>query len=167
MTLRDLQSLLDFHYWARDRMFEALAPLRPEQFLQPSVGSFGSLRDTVVHIYSADWVWAARWAGESPASMVDPVTLPDLAAIRSAWEPVEARTRALVSTLGEAGIQRPMEYHTLDGRRHAEVFWHMVQHVVNHGTYHRGQVTTLLRQLAVAPPPSNDLITYYRARQGH
>jgi uncharacterized damage-inducible protein DinB len=40
--------------------------------------------------------------------------------------------------------------------------WHMLQHVVNHASYHRGQVTTLLRQLGAAPPKSTDLITYYR-----
>ena len=42
------------------------------------------------------------------------------------------------------------------------VLWHMLQHVVNHATYHRGQVTTLLRQLGAAPPKSMDLIAYYR-----
>jgi len=42
----------------------------------------------------------------------------------------------------------------------------MVQHVVNHGTYHRGQITTLLRQMGAAPPKSTDLIAFYRERQG-
>ena len=41
----------------------------------------------------------------------------------------------------------------------------MLQHVVNHGTYHRGQITTMLRQQGVAPPKSTDLITFYRERQ--
>jgi uncharacterized damage-inducible protein DinB len=41
----------------------------------------------------------------------------------------------------------------------------MLQHVVNHGSYHRGQVTTLLRQLDAAPPESLDLITFYRQRR--
>ena len=40
----------------------------------------------------------------------------------------------------------------------------MVQHVVNHGSYHRGQVTTMLRQLGAQPPKSQDLITFYRER---
>ena len=39
--------------------------------------------------------------------------------------------------------------------------WQMVQHVVNHGSYHRGQVTTMLRQLGAAPAKSMDMIAYY------
>jgi uncharacterized damage-inducible protein DinB len=50
----------------------------------------------------------------------------------------------------------------LSGAAGKSVFWHMAQHVVNHATYHRGQVTTLLRQLGAPPPASMDLITYYR-----
>jgi uncharacterized damage-inducible protein DinB len=51
-----------------------------------------------------------------------------------------------------------------NGEARASVFWQMVQHVVNHASYHRGQVTTMLRQLGAAPPQSMDLITYYRTR---
>jgi uncharacterized damage-inducible protein DinB len=40
----------------------------------------------------------------------------------------------------------------------------MLQHVVNHGSYHRGQVTTLLRQLGAPAPKSVDLIAFYRER---
>ena len=43
-------------------------------------------------------------------------------------------------------------------------FIHMVQHVVNHASYHRGQVTTLLRQIGAAPASSLDLIAFYRER---
>ena len=51
-----------------------------------------------------------------------------------------------------------------DERRPGEtVFWHMLQHVVNHASYHRGQITTMLRQLGACPPPQ-DLIRYYRER---
>jgi uncharacterized damage-inducible protein DinB len=40
----------------------------------------------------------------------------------------------------------------------------MVQHVVNHASYHRGQITTMLRQLAAAPPKPMDMIAYYRVK---
>jgi uncharacterized damage-inducible protein DinB len=44
------------------------------------------------------------------------------------------------------------------------VLWQMLQHVVNHSTYHRGQVTTMIRQLGAAPPQAMDLIAFYRER---
>jgi uncharacterized damage-inducible protein DinB len=72
--------------------------------------------------------------------------------------------RTLVERLGEAGVARPIEYRTTDGKSQAQPFWQMLQHVVNHGSYHRGQVTTMLRQLGAAPPKAMDLIAFYRER---
>jgi uncharacterized damage-inducible protein DinB len=166
MTLRDLQALLDFHYWARDRTLEAVQNLTPEQFTRPLGNSFGSVRDTLAHTYGADWIWYQRWIGEAPTSLPDPGQFSSLGDVRTAWSALEENTRALVSRLGEKGIQTSIEYRAMDGTGYSEVLWRMAQHVVNHGSYHRGQVTTLLRQLGVAPPKSTDLIAYYRERQG-
>ncbi len=66
MNLQDLRTLLDYHYWARDRMFEALEPLTPEQVNRDMGSSFKSIRDTVTHLYAAEWAWYSRWHGTSP-----------------------------------------------------------------------------------------------------
>jgi uncharacterized damage-inducible protein DinB len=70
--------------------------------------------------------------------------------------------RTFLESLGEPGIHKVFEYTLLNGQTGATVFWQMLQHVVNHASYHRGQVTTLLRQLGAAPPKSMDLIAFYR-----
>jgi uncharacterized damage-inducible protein DinB len=41
----------------------------------------------------------------------------------------------------------------------------MLQHVVNHASYHRGQVTAMIRQLKANPPKSMDLIAFHRERR--
>jgi len=69
-----------------------------------------------------------------------------------------------VASRDEAGLSAVIEYRLLNGTPGATPFWQMLQHVVNHASYHRGQVTTLLRQLGATPPESVDLITYYRLR---
>lgn len=163
MNLPELQALLDYHYWARDRLLAAVAPLTAEQFTRDLGNSFASVRDTLVHLYGAECVWCARWEGESPGGLPDPSSFPDLDSIRTAWREQERRVRAVLERLGAAGLERPIEYER-NGVRYAEPFWQMLQHVVNHGSYHRGQVTTLLRQLGAAPPPSLDLIAFYRER---
>ena len=53
MTLQDAQSLVDYHYWARDRMLDAVEALTPEQYTKDLGSSFKSVRDTLVHTYSA------------------------------------------------------------------------------------------------------------------
>jgi uncharacterized damage-inducible protein DinB len=164
MNLQELRTLVDYHYWARDRLLEAVERLTPDQFTKDLGNSFRSIRDTLVHLYGADRIWCARWEGESPQSMPDAAGFPDVASIRRAWTDQEGRVRAVLERLGEQGVGAPIEYRMLTGQPQAQPFWQMLQHVVNHGSYHRGQVTTMMRQLEQAPPKSMDLISFYRER---
>jgi uncharacterized damage-inducible protein DinB len=91
-------------------------------------------------------------------------TFPDVAALRVKWVELEGEVRAVLAKLGESGITRVMDYKMLNGDPRQSVFWHMLQHVVNHASYHRGQVTTMMRQLGAPPPQSMDLIAFYRTR---
>ena len=162
MTHADLRTLLDFHYWARDRMLDSIEPLTPEQWNQDLGNSFRSVRDTVAHVYSAEWVWDERWRGNAPAAQLSADQFPDVATIRQAWTEHERSVRALVDELGEDGVARVIPYTLFSGVASASPFWQMLQHVVNHASYHRGQVTTMLRQLGAAPAKSCDMITFYR-----
>ena len=164
MDLQDLRTLLDYHYWARDRMLEAVEPLTPEQFSRHIENSFPSIRETLVHLYGADWVWRERWDGRSPAGLPDASGFPDLDSIRTAWRAEEQRVRATVDRLGEDGIAKPIEYRGFSGPPQAQPFWQMVQHLVNHGSYHRGQITTLLRQVGAKPPKDVGAMAFYRER---
>jgi uncharacterized damage-inducible protein DinB len=165
MNLHDVREQLDYHYWARDRLLDSVEPLSTEQFTRNLGNSFPSIRDTVVHLVSADWVWCSRWEGETPAAMLSPDAFADVPAIRDAWTDLERRVRLVVERLGEVGIQQPLDYRTMTGQPYAHVFWQMCQHMVNHGSYHRGQVTTMLRQIGASPAKSMDLIAFYRERQ--
>ena len=163
MTYQDLQTLVDYHYWARDRLLEAVEPLSLEQFTRELGNSFPSIRDTVAHLYGADWIWCARWDGESPDALPDAAQFATLADVRLAWSEHERQVRTALARYGEGGIDRLVEYRR-NGQQQAQPFWQTLQHLVNHGSYHRGQVTTMLRQLGAAPPKSLDLIEFYRER---
>ena len=166
MNLQDLRTLVDYHYWARDRLLEAVEPLMPEQFNRDLGSSFKSVRETAVHIYAAEWAWHARWQGQSPTALLSIDRFPDVASIRAAWTAHEATMRAFLEGQGEDGIARVFEYKLLSGQTGSSPFWHMLQHVVNHASYHRGQVTTMLRQLGAQPGKSMDMIAYYRTDKG-
>jgi uncharacterized damage-inducible protein DinB len=104
MTHQDLRDLIDFHYWARDRMFDAIDPLTPEQFTRDLGNSFQSVRDTVAHIYAAEWIWYSRWQGHSPTSLVSADQFPDAATLRRAWVELEQGVRAFLAELGDTGV---------------------------------------------------------------
>lgn len=158
-------NLVDYHYWARDRMLEALEVLTLEQYTKALASSFTSVRDTVVHIYGAEVNWYLRWVGTSPTGFPQVSEFPDVAAIRAAWREHEQKVRLLVDSLASANqLDRVLRYRTFDGQEMESVFAHMLQHVVNHATFHRGQVTTMLRQLGSPAPKPQDLIRFYRER---
>jgi uncharacterized damage-inducible protein DinB len=69
MNEQEALDLVDYHYWARDRILSAVEVLTPEEFLKDLGGSFKSVRDTVVHTYGAEWNWYLRWVGNSPSSL--------------------------------------------------------------------------------------------------
>ena len=163
MNLEELRTLIDYHYWARDRALDAASALTPDQLNRDMGNSFRSVRDTLAHIYAAEWAWCSRWNGVSPTAFPDH-PLPDVAAMRVRWADLEVNVRAVVDRMRVEGLDRTIEYKLMNGDARSSVFWQMVQHVVNHASYHRGQVTTMLRQMGVPPPQSMDLITYYRLR---
>jgi len=165
MTHQDLKTLLDFHYWARDRVLDAAGALAPDQYTRDLGGSFKSIRDTLVHLYSAEWAWYQRWQGVSPTAMLAFSDYPDVETLRRTWTEHEQKVRAYLDSLGEADITAVINYRLFSGQAGASPFWQMLQHMVNHGSYHRGQVTTMLRQLGARPPQSVDMITYYRERE--
>jgi uncharacterized damage-inducible protein DinB len=159
---QDLRTLLDYHYWARDRLLDALEPLTAEQLTRDMGNSFKSIHETVAHVYAAEWAWYERWQGHSPTALLPSDRFPDLASIRRTWVEHEAKMRAYVESLGEDGGSRVIDYTLLSGHAGSSPIWQMLQHVVNHASYHRGQVTTMLRQLGAQPAKSMDMIAFYR-----
>lgn len=164
MTYDDLCLLIDYNYWARDRVLEALAAITPEQFTRPMGNSFTSVGDTVAHICAAEHIWLARLRSERPQVRRKVDRFADVDAGRKEWEELEAGMREQLARLGPEAMQREVEYQDLRGEQHSAVLWQMLQHMVNHGTYHRGQITTMLRQMGAAPPKSMDLLIFYREK---
>ncbi|MGH7360663.1 MAG: DinB family protein, partial [Candidatus Methylomirabilales bacterium] len=126
---------------------------------------FGSLEATVVHIRGAEELYLKRWRGESPTALVSPDNFASFAALRRRWDELEAELQRFLAALTEDAVLRVVRYRDTRGNAYATPLWQMMQHVVNHSTYHRGQVATLLRQLG-ARAVATDLISYYRQQTG-
>lgn len=163
MTPIEMALLYEYNAWANRQQLEAVGKVATEEFLRPMGSSFGSLRDTVAHIYGAEWVWLERFQGRSPGSLPDVTEFQDVASLRGKWMELEARLLGFAGALSQEDLNRLMEYKTLKFGVYCNPLWQSMQHLVNHGTYHRGQVTTMLRQLG-AQPVLTDLMHFYRER---
>jgi uncharacterized damage-inducible protein DinB len=174
IPLSTFRELYDYNYWARDRQLEACAALSQEQFLRPLGSSFSSLRDTLAHLLGAEWIWLERWRGRSPQTLPGvPEGLPfaetlrrwheqfaTVAAIRERWLGVERDLRQYLAGLDEPALGRELVYVNIQGQTWTYPLWRTLLHLVNHGTYHRGQVTTLLRQLGAKAPEVDFLVAH-------
>lgn len=162
MNIQEARGLINYTYWARDRVLNAADAVTDEQFITVVTSSFGSLRDTLVHVLSAESIWLSRWKGEVRSGMLSAADFPNCAAVRNAWQEEERRMRSFFETVNDEGLAKVIDYRALNGQPFSSPLFQMLQHVVNHGSYHRGQVTTLLRQHGAAPPKALDLIVFYR-----
>ena len=138
-----LQIHLDYTFWASRRALESVRGL-PEH-----VGAF----ETLVHIFQADRIWLSRTTPSPLTSLAIPGETLTVDSVAGGWEDVANGWRGWVATLGD--VRTRVHYRNLAGQPHSVQAWEMVMHVVNHGTYHRGQIATKLRQAGHQPVPTD------------
>jgi uncharacterized damage-inducible protein DinB len=158
MTKEDIQLLYEYDRWANERVLTASDRLAAEQFTRDLGGSFRSVRDTFVHILAGEWIWLTYWQAKSPSVdflsgvrkqrdvLFDPQHFPDVSAVRMKWKEIEKEQTGFVSSLSAESLEQILPY-----RDTRLSLMHLMQHVANHSTYHRGQIALMMRQLKAEP----------------
>ncbi len=158
MTRQDIHTLFAYDRWANRRTLQAASALSAEDFLRDLGGSFRSIRDTLVHIIGGEWLWLAYWK-HPPDSAADlaylrerrgvlfhPDAISDFAAVQAKWSEVEKEQIEFVDSLTDAMLEEKIPFRTTEAK-----LAHLMQHLANHSTYHRGQIALMLRQLHATP----------------
>jgi uncharacterized damage-inducible protein DinB len=155
MTKSDIIWLYRFTDWANARLVQVATGLSPEAFERDLGGSFRTIRDVLAHIASADWVWLERWKGASPSSLPDWYTSSDPSVLSGEFARVAARRSAFFESLAEPDLSTRLAFTYFSGKPGTVSLVDALFHVVNHSTYHRGQLAWMLRQVGSAPPPTD------------
>lgn len=163
MTLNDIHILYEFNYWAKAKMIGALDALPEQDLYKDLKTSFGGIHGTLVHICGAEDIWLSRFKGIANPMFLKNADLPDYTAVKKKWEEVEKGMRTYVHSLTEQQLLEKFSYTNIKGEPFSNIRWQALQHLVNHGTYHRGQITSMIRQLG-GTPVSTDMIAFYRQR---
>jgi uncharacterized damage-inducible protein DinB len=139
--------------------------LTAEQYAAAVPGlSHGSIRATLVHTLAAEQIWRRRCLeGFSPMSLLREADYPTLEGLRALWAEEEAAMRAGLARLTEEAPARRVDYRTTNGTPMAETLWHLLAHLVNHGTQHRAEAAVALTALGRSPGDV-DLIIYLRLK---
>ena len=160
MTVNDLQTMFDYSYWANRKLFEVISQLTTEQFTQTVAGSYGSIRNTMVHALSAEWGWIDRCGGPQRGPALNAADYPTVDSLMQRSRQVEGYGREFLSTLRDEDLNRVVEFALGGGPKQAMRLGELMHHAAIHGVHHRGQVALLLRSLGYTPG-NFDMLIYY------
>jgi uncharacterized damage-inducible protein DinB len=156
MTVDDIRTLYAYNRWANRRLLDAVRSLPLEALAQDLRTSHTSIRGTLSHILLGEWRWLQVWRAqfstgidnEEPPSEA----LADIPSLEARWASVARDQDTFIEALTETALGTPVPFERTQGQRWRFPLAQLMQHVVNHSSYHRGQVVTLLRQLGRTPP---------------
>ena len=165
MTVKDLEDLYDYDYWANKKLFEVISQLSAEEFTRDVAGSYGSIRNTLVHVVSAEWGWLDRCGGPARGPRLNAADYPTVESLISTWNAVASHVREFLSTLIDDDLARTVEFTIGGPEKQSMPLGELMHHAFVHGVHHRGQAALLLRLLGHAPG-NFDMVLYYAEKRG-
>ena len=157
------RSLLAYTIWADREQLEALAKVPPEHLAVATGTSFGSLLGTIAHVLITEQVWLARFLGAPPPDFPDEGSFGDLASVREGFEELWPQLEFFLASLTQEQLGAEISWISRAGDSYRRPVWEALVHMSHHSAYHRGQLTTMLRQLGHEPAPT-DLIVWFATR---
>ncbi len=161
-----LTQYASYHLWANQLLLDRISALEPDVRMREVKSSFPTLQATVLHMWDAESVWWQRM------KLLEDIVAPS-ANFRGDWDEA-ARGLLNQSKQWQEWITQALEhvfdhefiYQTSKKEKFKQPIYQVAMHVFNHGTYHRGQLVSMLRQLEVGNIPQTDFIVYSRKRLG-
>jgi uncharacterized damage-inducible protein DinB len=156
MNVDKLSHLYEYHFTLNRKMWDyCVGNLTMEQMLEDVGTSHGSVRNLFVHIMSVDDRWFSGFRKVEDLGFLDPSDFPESDMIRKKWDKVEEQMREVLNALSDDDLEKPYQGNMM--------VWHVLSHVVNHGTQHRAQLGDMLRFHGLKPLPQ-DYIFYVMGR---
>lgn len=159
MHADDARALIAYNQWANDRMLDDVRGLDAAALTRDVGTSFKSILGMIAHIYWAEWLWLQRWRKQSPKELPSLEQYKTLDDVERPWRGVRAEQQRFAAEIDDARLAERIAYENYKNERWEYTLARMIQHLVNHSTYHRGQVVTLLRQRG-RPARATDLLVW-------
>jgi uncharacterized damage-inducible protein DinB len=162
MTKKYFIELSNYNVWANNIVCSWLGKITDEQWNQTVISSFNSIRETILHMIGAENVWTERMN-----EVAAPAWIPGLfkgtkdehiALMKKTSESV----KNFVIAFDEDRLQTKLFFKRLNGEENLMPFYQILSHVINHSSYHRGQLVTMLRLVGFTNVSSTDLSVFYK-----
>src|SRR5215213_5056679 len=146
MNVAELTDLFEYNTWAHELVFESVAGLTKEQYEREVGGSFPSVRLTLQHVLATEVVWLSRWEGHSLGDAPDYSGIADSSSLLRMWRSFRGRQMGFITSLADDELGKPIAIRTRSGIETVQPLGDTMLHVVNHASYHRGQIAAQVRQ---------------------
>lgn len=161
----DLFSLYAYNDWANARTVASVRTLAPEPYTRELGGGWPSIRATFVHLASATNAWGERMQGRDATVLPTESEVPDVEAAAALLEAGRTKLAAFLETLTEERMRGPFTWKNLKGEERSAPLWVVLRHVVNHASYHRGQIASMVKRVG-GKPISTDMVVWGIERLG-
>lgn len=142
-----LPDFFKYNLWANRRLLDACAQLTDAQLDATSTGAFGSVREILMHIFTAEEGYAHHFTGTAPTPRLKELTT--FVGFDELQRRAEQSGKALIAVAEQRDLSEIL--HLDGGTYDAPAIVVMIQ-VINHGVDHRSQISTLLTQQGIEPP---------------
>lgn len=161
MLKSHIDKLADYNHWANSLLLDTCRSQGDEVFEKEALSSFKSIGKTFLHIWDAQVIWLARIKGYSPTEFPSSQYNQAFQHIAHFFEEQNMLFANSVKLLEEPTLYTLCRYNDTKGNAHTQTISEIILHCINHSTYHRGQIVTMLRQHGANNIPSTDIISYY------
>lgn len=156
---------LQFNAWANGKIVEILKNADESLFDKEVNSSFPTIRKTIYHIWDAELIWFKRIKGESVNTWPSEDINEPFSETLNKFAKNSEELAAYISMKDRSFLEKNISYTNLKGLQFTNPVEDILFHVVNHGSFHRGQLITMLRELGETKFPAQDLIAYLRQTQ--
>jgi uncharacterized damage-inducible protein DinB len=153
----DLKSLLLFNRWADARVLTAIRGLGPDSYNSEPAPGWSSVGSTLFHVAGANWIWARRLAGEAATARPSESDYPNVEQVAAFLSRSHDELDEQLAARTSEELLENWTYRNLQGVEATTPLWAVFRHIVNHATYHRGQIASKIKLLG-GEPPVTDLV---------
>ena len=164
--LNNCNLLVEYHQWAHEKIKPVLRELTEEEWSRKVGGSFPTLSALYQHMLQADYRWLQRWNGMPKATIPPDYVVQGYADLERLFWPQLREMVNVAMEVEDEDPRIPVQFITGGGLDVTQPFWQTLYQVVNHGTYHRGQVTSILRVLGKQPVATDIFLFFLEKSKG-
>ncbi|MGH2552797.1 MAG: DinB family protein [Chitinophagaceae bacterium] len=159
-----LQQMAAYNIWANQKLMEMILSLPEEKQMAEIPSSFKSLYKTVLHMWDAESAWWQRMKLQERLVMPSENFNGNMKDLVNGLMQQSNLWLDWVSNASDIALDHVFHYQNSKKEQFKQPIYQMMLHVFNHGTYHRGQLINMLRQLGVEKLPQTDFIIWSRKK---